>query len=127
VKTKEELENVKNQRDQVKEELGISQEHELSLKIHIAELQKVTNELQMERDNALKEVEELRSRIQVQFSEFKLSEIEEATQNFDESRKIGQGGYGSIYKGLLRQKEVAIKMLQSPGAHGTSQFQMEVC
>ncbi|KAE7999500.1 hypothetical protein FH972_003920 [Carpinus fangiana] len=126
VKAKEELENVKNQRDQVKEELGISQEHELSLKIHIAELQKVTNELQMERDNALKEVEELRSRKQVQFSEFKLSEIEEATQNFDESRKIGQGGYGSIYKGLLRQKEVAIKMLQSPGAHGTSQFQMEV-
>ncbi|KAE7999502.1 hypothetical protein FH972_003922 [Carpinus fangiana] len=126
VKAKEELENVKNQRDQVKEELGISQEHELSLQIHIAELQKVMNELQMERDNALKEVEELRSRKQVQCSEFKLSEIEEATQKFDESRKIGQGGYGSIYKGLLRQKEVAIKILQSPGAHGTSQFQMEV-
>ncbi|XP_059456549.1 U-box domain-containing protein 33-like [Corylus avellana] len=130
VKVKEELENVKNQRDQVKEELGISQEHELSLKIHIAELQKVMNEVQMERDNALKEVEGLRSRKQVgdddHFSEFKLSEIEEATQKFDESRKIGQGGYGSIYKGLLCQKEVAIKMLQSPGAHGISQFQMEV-
>ncbi|XP_059456550.1 U-box domain-containing protein 33-like [Corylus avellana] len=130
VKVKEELENVKNQRDQVKEELGISQEHELSLKIHIAELQKVMNQVQMERDNALKEVEGLRSRKQVgddhHFCEFKLSEIEEATQKFDESRKIGQGGYGSIYKGLLRQKEVAIKMLQSPGAHGISQFQMEV-
>ncbi|XP_059456956.1 U-box domain-containing protein 33-like [Corylus avellana] len=130
VEVKEELENVKNQRDQVKEELRISQEHELSLKIHIAELQKVMNEVQMERDYALKEVEGLRSRKQVgdddHFSEFKLSEIEEATQKFDESKKIGQGGYGSIYKGLLRQKEVAIKMLQSPGSHGISQFQMEV-
>ncbi|XP_059456952.1 U-box domain-containing protein 33-like isoform X2 [Corylus avellana] len=124
------LENVKNQRDQVKEEvLGISQEHELSLKTQIAELHKKMNEVQMERDNALKEAEGLR-RNQVgdddHFSEFKLSEIEEATQKFDESKKIGQGGYGSIYKGLLRPKEVAIKMLQSPGAHGTSQFQMEV-
>jgi hypothetical protein len=105
-----------------------NKEHEISLKILTAEM----NELKMQRNNALKEVEELRSRKQVgdhddHFSEFKLSEIEEATQKFDESRKIGRGGYGSIYKGLLRQKEVAIKMLQSPGAHGTAQFQMEVC
>jgi len=130
VKAKEEIEKVKNQKDQVMEELRVSQENEISLKnIQIAELHKKMNELLMERDNALKEVEGLRRMLDdyVQFSEFPLSELEEATQKFDESRKIGQGGYGNIYKALLRQKEVAIKMLQSLGTHGTSQFQMEVC
>jgi len=128
VKAKEEIEKVKNQKDQVMEELRVSQENEISLKnIQIAELHKKMNELLMERDNALKEVEGLRRMLDDQFSEFPLSELEEATQKFDESRKIGQGGYGNIYKALLRQKEVAIKMLQSLGTHGTSQFQMEVC
>uniref|UniRef100_A0A2N9FI27 RING-type E3 ubiquitin transferase n=1 Tax=Fagus sylvatica TaxID=28930 RepID=A0A2N9FI27_FAGSY len=51
---------------------------------------------------------------------------EEATQGFHESLKIGQGGFGSIYKGLLRQTEVAIKRLQSQGSQGPSEFQMEV-
>jgi len=128
VKAKEELEKVTNQKDQVMEELRISQEKEISLKIQNAELHKKMNELLMERDNALKEAEGLRRMTDHdQFSEFPLFELEEATQKFDESRKIGQGGYGNIYKALLRQKEVAIKMLQSLGTHGTSQFQMEVC
>uniref|UniRef100_A0A2N9GHP0 RING-type E3 ubiquitin transferase n=1 Tax=Fagus sylvatica TaxID=28930 RepID=A0A2N9GHP0_FAGSY len=87
----------------------------------------------MERDNARKEAEELRRKLAEAFrhmpqffSEFLFSEIEEATQGFDESLKIGQGGYGSIYKGLLRQTEVAIKRLQSQGSQGPLEFQMEV-
>ncbi|KAM6589348.1 hypothetical protein CsatA_011953 [Cannabis sativa] len=44
---------------------------------------------------------------------FSLEEIEEATGNFDESRKVGEGGYGSVYFGILRNKEVAIKKMRS--------------
>eukprot|EP00257_Ricinus_communis_P020764 XP_015580083.1 lysM domain receptor-like kinase 3 [Ricinus communis] len=40
-------------------------------------------------------------------------EIEEATNNFDESRKIGAGGYGSVYFGELAGQEVAIKKMKS--------------
>ncbi|KAM4105200.1 hypothetical protein ACJW30_06G214500 [Castanea mollissima] len=132
-KQKEELEKVKNQSDQVMELLRISQKENALLKTRIEELQKDRDELMMERDNALKEAEELRREqaeatrhIPQFFSEFLLTEIEEATQNFDESLKIGQGGYGNIYKGLLRQTEVAIKRLQSQGSQGPSEFQMEV-
>ena len=35
---------------------------------------------------------------------YSLEEIEEATNNFDESRNIGSGGYGSVYFGELGGK-----------------------
>ncbi|KAH7686199.1 Non-specific serine/threonine protein kinase protein [Dioscorea alata] len=44
---------------------------------------------------------------------FSLEEIEEATANFDETRKIGSGGYGSVYFGMLGKQEVAVKKMKS--------------
>ncbi|KAK8526424.1 hypothetical protein V6N12_020896 [Hibiscus sabdariffa] len=44
---------------------------------------------------------------------YSLREIEEATDNFDETKKIGSGGYGHVYHGILGSKEVAIKKMKS--------------
>ncbi|XVF85033.1 hypothetical protein PTKIN_Ptkin17bG0086200 [Pterospermum kingtungense] len=44
---------------------------------------------------------------------YSLEEIEEATSNFDETKKIGAGGYGCVYLGILGHKEVAIKKMKS--------------
>ncbi|KAL6193289.1 hypothetical protein ACLB2K_034373 [Fragaria x ananassa] len=44
---------------------------------------------------------------------FPLEEIEEATGYFDESKIIGEGGYGKVYFGVLGKKEVAIKKMRS--------------
>ncbi|KAL4621976.1 hypothetical protein ACB092_06G264500 [Castanea dentata] len=133
IKGKEEVEKVKNQRDQLMEEFRNSQEQIILLKSQLANLQKERDEFKMERDNALKEAEELRRKqaeasrhLPQFFSEYSLSEIEEATHGFDESLKIGQGGYGSIYKGHLHQTKVAIKRLESQGSQGPSEFRMEV-
>lgn len=133
VKGKEEVEKVKNQRDQLMDEFRNSQEQIILLKSQLANLQKERDEFKMERDNALKEAEELRRKqaeasrhLPQFFSEYSLSEIEEATHGFDKSLKIGQGGYGSIYKGRLHQTKVAIKRLESQGSQGPSEFQMEV-
>lgn len=128
-----EIEKMKNQIDQLIENFQIFQESEISLKNQI-------EELQLERDNALKEIEYLRTKQGEysnrndipQFFEFSPSEIKEATQDFHGSLKIGGGGYGNIYKGYLRQMEVAIKRLHPQNLHsncgqGTSEFQMEVC
>ncbi|XP_071717008.1 cysteine-rich receptor-like protein kinase 2 [Rutidosis leptorrhynchoides] len=43
---------------------------------------------------------------------FKYSTLEKATGHWDESNKIGQGGFGTVYKGvLLDGREVAVKRL----------------
>lgn len=44
---------------------------------------------------------------------YSLKEIDEATSQFDESRKIGAGGYGIVYIGTLKEREVAIKKMKS--------------
>ncbi|XP_024929890.3 lysM domain receptor-like kinase 3 [Ziziphus jujuba] len=44
---------------------------------------------------------------------YSIEEINEATGNFDEIRKIGEGGYGSVYFGILGKREVAIKKMKS--------------
>ncbi|KAI8528102.1 hypothetical protein RHMOL_Rhmol12G0125300 [Rhododendron molle] len=153
---REDLEKLKQQVDVVLDELRISMEQRSSLKTQIANSEKMVQELEhkmfsavellqkykkqrdelhAERDKALKVAEELRKNqgeaasntIAPQlFSDFSLAEIEGATRNFDNSLKIGEGGYGSIYKGLLRHTEVAIKMPHPNSLQGPSEFQKEV-
>ncbi|MCO5548959.1 hypothetical protein L7F22_002423 [Adiantum nelumboides] len=40
-------------------------------------------------------------------------EIQNATDNFKESNVVGQGAFGAVYYGLLRDQEVAIKRMQA--------------
>ncbi|GMH12286.1 hypothetical protein Nepgr_014127 [Nepenthes gracilis] len=58
--------------------------------------------------------------------EFSLFDIQTATCNFSDSFKLGEGGYGSVYKGELLDRTVAIKMLYPQSMLGPSQFQKEV-
>ncbi|XP_012083381.1 U-box domain-containing protein 33 isoform X3 [Jatropha curcas] len=154
-KEKEKLEKMKSERDEVMEELHIALDQKKILESQIADAEQMVreleqkiisavellqnykkerDELQMERDNALKEAEELRksqaeassSHMPQFFSDFSFSEVEEATDNFNPSLKIGEGGYGSIYKGLLHYTQVAIKVLHSHSLQGPAEFQQEV-
>ncbi|XP_061983758.1 G-type lectin S-receptor-like serine/threonine-protein kinase RKS1 [Populus nigra] len=58
---------------------------------------------------------------------FKLSTITAATNNFSPANKLGQGGFGSVYKGLLANgQEVAVKRLSRSSGQGTEEFKNEV-
>jgi serine/threonine protein kinase len=45
---------------------------------------------------------------------------------FSEKLKIGEGGYGPVYKCYLDHTPVAVKVLSPDAAQGKSQFQQEV-
>ncbi|GMH08978.1 hypothetical protein Nepgr_010818 [Nepenthes gracilis] len=61
-----------------------------------------------------------------QFSVFSFMEISLATCCFDPSKRLGEGRYGSVYRGILRHTKVAIKMLPNDGSQGQLDFQHEV-
>ncbi|KAG2722679.1 hypothetical protein I3760_02G137800 [Carya illinoinensis] len=60
------------------------------------------------------------------YRRYSIDEIEKATDYFNSSLKIGEGGYGPVYKGLLDHTAVAIKILRPDLSQGQKQFQQEV-
>ncbi|KAJ4784655.1 U-box domain-containing protein kinase family protein [Rhynchospora pubera] len=153
VKIENEL--LRNQRDEYFNQIQVANERRLALEKQVTDFELVVKDLivlsssagdrfeslqadyynlQQERDNLVRKTEELSiqrenmpSGPSTAFnSEFSLEELQQATQNFSESLKIGQGGFGSVYKGSLRQTTVAIKLLHSESLQGVAQFQQEI-
>ncbi|GAB4837074.1 hypothetical protein Ancab_001987 [Ancistrocladus abbreviatus] len=62
----------------------------------------------------------------VRYRKYTIDEIEAATEKFSAALKIGEGGYGPVYKGKLDHTPVAIKVLRPDAAQGRRQFQQEV-
>ncbi|CAH8267949.1 unnamed protein product [Arabidopsis lyrata] len=92
------------------------------------------DEIRIDHENAVKEVNALRRLIKGETGEFSGSEmleysfmeINEATNEFDPSWKLGEGKYGSIYKGNLQHLQVAVKMLPSYGSLNHFEFERRV-
>ncbi|CAI0394984.1 unnamed protein product, partial [Linum tenue] len=58
---------------------------------------------------------------------YSLSEMERATDGFASENKLGQGGYGPVFKGLLPGgEEVAVKKLSYSSTQGYAEFENEV-
>ncbi|XP_022879645.1 probable LRR receptor-like serine/threonine-protein kinase At1g07650 isoform X3 [Olea europaea var. sylvestris] len=58
---------------------------------------------------------------------FTFRQIKAATNNFDAANKIGEGGFGSVYKGILLDGSViAVKQLSSKSKQGNREFVNEI-
>ncbi|XP_058095470.1 probable LRR receptor-like serine/threonine-protein kinase At1g53420 isoform X2 [Magnolia sinica] len=65
--------------------------------------------------------------LDLQTGSFTLRQIKAATNNFDPSNKIGEGGFGSVYKGLLLDgTTIAVKQLSSKSRQGNREFLNEI-
>ncbi|CAN6814783.1 unnamed protein product [Brassica oleracea] len=58
---------------------------------------------------------------------YPLALIKEATDDFNESLVIGVGGFGKVYKGVLRDKtEIAVKRAAPKSRQGLAEFKTEI-
>lgn len=57
---------------------------------------------------------------------FTLAELKAATKNFRAETLVGEGGFGKVYKGLIRGEglAIAIKKLNSGSNQGVSEWQV---
>ncbi|CAN1783537.1 Cysteine-rich receptor-like protein kinase 10 [Linum perenne] len=62
-----------------------------------------------------------------QLSFFSFKDVLTATDNFSESNKLGEGGFGPVYKGKLSgDQEVAMKRLSKKSGQGLEEFMNEL-
>ncbi|XP_052177871.1 probable leucine-rich repeat receptor-like serine/threonine-protein kinase At3g14840 [Diospyros lotus] len=65
--------------------------------------------------------------LDLQTGSFTLRQIIAATNNFDAANKIGEGGFGPVYKGLLSDGTIiAVKQLSSKSKQGNREFVNEI-
>ncbi|XP_068641163.1 probable leucine-rich repeat receptor-like serine/threonine-protein kinase At3g14840 [Aristolochia californica] len=65
--------------------------------------------------------------LDLQTGSFTLRQIKAATNNFDIANKVGEGGFGPVYKGLLSDGTIiAVKQLSSKSKQGNREFVNEI-
>ncbi|KAM3298932.1 hypothetical protein ACQJBY_040433 [Aegilops geniculata] len=58
---------------------------------------------------------------------FSYAQLKSATDNFDRNNKVGRGGFGTVYKGTLPNKQdVAVKVLSAESRQGIREFLTEI-
>ncbi|XP_019196485.1 PREDICTED: G-type lectin S-receptor-like serine/threonine-protein kinase At4g27290 [Ipomoea nil] len=63
----------------------------------------------------------------LELPQFDLFTITQATDNFSFNNKIGEGGFGPVYKGVLEgEQEIAVKRLSETSNQGLVEFKNEV-
>ncbi|KAL3577589.1 hypothetical protein D5086_019093, partial [Populus alba] len=81
---------------------------------------KMTGNLQRRSNN-----KDLKEELELPF--FNIDELACATNNFSVSNKLGQGGFGPVYKGTLTDgREIAVKRLSKNSRQGLDEFKNEV-
>ncbi|OWM78971.1 probable L-type lectin-domain containing receptor kinase S.5 [Punica granatum] len=59
-------------------------------------------------------------------NKFRLRQLKKATGNFDPKNKLGEGGFGIVYKGHLLDRDVAVKRISKNSRQGIQEFLAEV-
>ncbi|GLJ23535.1 hypothetical protein SUGI_0445920 [Cryptomeria japonica] len=60
------------------------------------------------------------------FRQFSWDEMKAATCDFSEGLKIGEGSYGTVYRGEIEGEIVAVKIMRDEGLRGRQEFQHEM-
>ncbi|KAK9049817.1 hypothetical protein SSX86_031215 [Deinandra increscens subsp. villosa] len=64
------------------------------------------------------------TRLETRKKQYTYSDIHNITNNFNVV--LGKGGFGTVYRGIINDKQVAVKMLSGSSTQGDKEFQAEV-
>ncbi|KAF3455589.1 hypothetical protein FNV43_RR00223 [Rhamnella rubrinervis] len=88
---------------------------------------KLFNNANITSEESLKEEKLEESRTHPDLPFFDIRTLIAATDNFSVTNMLGQGGFGSVYKGqLINGQEIAVKRLSKHSGQGTQEFMNEV-
>ncbi|KAK7308810.1 hypothetical protein RJT34_05059 [Clitoria ternatea] len=77
--------------------------------------------------DSVKEVKTAYDITTVESLQYDFGTIEAATNKFSEDNKLGEGGFGQVYKGTLQSgQEIAVKRLSKSSGQGGEEFKNEV-
>ncbi|XP_027174115.1 uncharacterized protein LOC113773691 [Coffea eugenioides] len=94
---------------------------------HIKRKQLTGKELRIETEMGHKQVFSMEGSDSHSLQMFSFDDIKAATNDFSNENKLGQGGYGPVYKAiLLNGREVAVKRLSATSKQGIEEFKNEV-
>ncbi|KAJ0241012.1 Uncharacterized protein HA466_0214860 [Hirschfeldia incana] len=113
---------------EIPRELSEEKQNRLSA-IQAAEIAKQLAKMESQRKRLLEmqtKLETQRMASHVSYRRYSIKDVEGATDGFSDALKIGEGGYGPVYKAVLDYTPVAIKILKSGITQGLKQFQQEV-
>ncbi|KAM3293693.1 hypothetical protein ACQJBY_036934 [Aegilops geniculata] len=118
---KKECNQLRHERDNAVRQIDALLTENTVGRIQIEEAKMECSQLKHERDDAVRQVDELRDRNSQFILEFRLTCLEQATEHFKDLCKIEDTEYGCVYKGIINNTMVAIKLSKSE-----SLFQQEV-
>ncbi|XP_070677493.1 probable LRR receptor-like serine/threonine-protein kinase At1g56130 [Malus domestica] len=99
----------------------------IAIPVGVASLLLIFAILYMRRKKSKKEDDEDILGLGLRSYTFSYAELRAATEDFNPSNKLGEGGYGSVYKGTLSDgRVVAVKQLSVSSHQGKSQFVSEI-
>ncbi|XP_047307918.1 cold-responsive protein kinase 1-like [Impatiens glandulifera] len=79
------------------------------------------------RRNTVQAQQEVSENLLGSVKNFSYDELRKATNDFNFSNKIGRGGFGIVYKGILKNgMPVAVKVLSSESKQGSKEFLTEI-
>ncbi|XP_028791118.1 G-type lectin S-receptor-like serine/threonine-protein kinase At1g11410 [Neltuma alba] len=101
--------------------------HDLYVRVDAVELGGEITEEQMKIDSPIEEQYHDENRAQPSLPCFSIKTIMVATNKFSNENRLGQGGFGSVYKGsLFNGQEIAVKRLSQGSRQGTQEFKNEI-
>ncbi|KAK4253208.1 hypothetical protein QN277_010801 [Acacia crassicarpa] len=85
------------------------------------------DEMPLERTPVFDDISQKESSLNTDLPTIPLFVIQQSTHNFSEKAKLGQGGFGPVYKGTMPDgEEIAVKRLSQTSGQGLEEFKNEV-